>query len=172
MNYSPQSSCSIGASCTVAGSRTVTSRSTPQSEHTMISPTSVPAANSIWASHSGQVTVDMIYTPLIFLPLIAFPTKLLKWIGIWISISSSDVFAALCDLVIYRLETRAANRISLLDRFQRVEDFIHIRFKRGTYSLIHFERHFLQRNLLLPRCSDSFSCDRMRFAKWNTFIDQ
>src|SRR5512139_3849627 len=64
--YSPQSSCSMGASCTAAGSSEVTSRSTPQSEQTRISPTSVPAASSTWASHSGQFTVDMIWSPLIF----------------------------------------------------------------------------------------------------------
>src|SRR5215212_6305571 len=65
--YSPQSSSSIGASWTAAGSRAITSRSTPQSEQTMISPTSVPASSLIWASHSGQDTVDIVYTPLIFL---------------------------------------------------------------------------------------------------------
>src|SRR5215217_8531567 len=63
--YSPQSSSSIGASWTAAGSRAITSRSTPQSEQTMISPTSVPASSLIWASHSGQDTVDIVYTPLI-----------------------------------------------------------------------------------------------------------
>src|SRR5687768_9287562 len=101
--YSPQSSCSMGASCTVAGSIAVTSRSTPQSEQTMISPTSVPSVNSIWASHSGQVTADMI-------------------------LLSFDLF----NLIFDRLEACAANRIPFFNGLDRVEDLIHIRFKRGT----------------------------------------
>src|SRR5215213_9369860 len=65
-DYSPQSSCSMGASWTADGSTDVTSKSTPQSEQTIISPASVPASNATSASHSGHTTVDMIYSPLVF----------------------------------------------------------------------------------------------------------
>ena len=43
------------------------------------------------------------------------------------------------NLTFYRLETRAANRISFFDGFHRVEDLIHVRFKRWTKGLIRFE---------------------------------
>src|SRR3990172_209745 len=61
IRYSPQSSSSMGANSTAAGLSEITSRSTPQSGQTMISPTSVPSSNVISASHSVQVTVDMIF---------------------------------------------------------------------------------------------------------------
>src|SRR5690349_7114369 len=104
MNYSPQSSCSMGASWMAAGLTAVTSRSTPQSGQTMISPTSVLSARVISAAHSMQVTVDM---------LISF-----------------DLCFCDLDLFFHRLRAGAPDRVSLLNGLEHVEDLGHVRFER------------------------------------------
>src|ERR1044071_7082672 len=123
--YSPQTSCSIGASCTVAGSSAVTSRSTAQSEHTMISPASVPSSRVISAAHSGQVTVDILFSLWIPRSLRSTPWGQTLDLIFFQRLESSDI----SNLIFNGLKARASNRISLLNRSQRVEDLDHILFK-------------------------------------------